>query len=310
MGTELLKKEIAGPRNGIKAMEKIKQKLRKGLTKVKSTTKSKKKGQVIEGLDFNFEGVKRGAKRSYMLYVPPDRDGVKIRRCYFHNKANEGPALAISVSKNVVVEDCIFENITGKDEREPIRIGDGSESGLSLKCTVRRCIFRKNSGDAEIISIKSAENTVEDCFFINNDGNLTVRHGGLTKIRHNYFEGENGVRIHGYGNRVEYNCFKDNSATDDKRSPISLWGGKEPKDPNWVWVDKDKRISKPKGGKPAKKSHKKYAQTIDTVIRGNEFKNCENTIVRVEDKKTKEPMNTKDEKNKVDVQKFTFETKG
>ena len=162
-----------------------------------------------------------------MLYVPTDCDGVTIRRCYFRNKSNEGPALAISISKNVMVEDCIFENITGKDDREPIRIGDGSESGLSLKCAVRRCIFRNNSGDPEVISIKSAENTVEDCFFINNDGNVTVRHGGLTNIHHNYFEGNNGVRIHGYGNIVEYNYFKDNSATDEARSPISLWWGDE-----------------------------------------------------------------------------------
>jgi hypothetical protein len=300
-------KIVAGPRNGI-TIEKIEQNLtRKGLTRVKSPRKVKKKEHIIEGLDFNFESVKKGAKKSKMLRVPEDRDDVIIRRCWFRNKSNKDPALVISISKNVVVEDCIFENIKGKNEREPLRIGVGSESGLSLKCTVRRCIFRNNSGDDEVISIKSAKNTVEDCFFINNDANLTVRHGGLTKIRHNYFKGKNGVRIHGYGNRVEYNCFEDNSATDKSRSPISLWWGKKDKDPNWVWEDKKKRISKPSGDK-APKSHSIYAQTVDTVIRGNEFKKCMNTIVDYK-KGDMAPMNTKKENNEKDVQKFTFETK-
>jgi hypothetical protein len=304
MGTELHKREpIAGPKNGLKAMEEIKQDLTNDLTEVKSTKKATKKDKVIEGLDFNFEDKSRRAERSYMLYVPKECDGIKIRRCRFRNKANEGPALAISISKNVVVEDCIFENITGENEREVIRIGDGYESGLSLKCRVRRCIFRKNSGDPEIISIKSANNIVEDCFFIDNNGNLAVRHGGLTKIRHNYFEGNNGVRIHGYGNNVEYNCFKDNRAKDDdeserKRAPISLWWGNEEKDIHWDEVDKP---SEEKGG-----SNKKYAQTVGTVIRGNEFKNCKSTIVEVKDGKSKKPIDTKSEHNE-DVEKFTFE---
>jgi hypothetical protein len=170
----------------------------------------------------------------------------------------------------------------------------------SLVCplnAVRRCIFRNNTGDDEIISIKSAENTIEDCFFIKNDGNLTVRHGGLTKIQHNYFEGKNGVRIHGYGNRVEYNRFKDNSTTDEKRSPISLWWGDADKDPYWDWEDKDKGISKPSGSKGSD-THHVYAQTVDTVIRGNEFENCSNTIVEVEEKGSKKPMNTKKENNR------------
>lgn len=305
------KKSVAGPRNGV-TIEQIEQKLtRNDLTRIKSPREVKKKEKVIEGLDFNFKGVKKSAKRSKMLRVPPNRDGVVIRRCWFRKKANQDPALVIANSKNVVVEDCIFEDITGKDKREPIRIGDGSESGVVLKCTVRRCIFRNNSGDAEVISIKSAGNIVEDCFFINNDGNLTVRHGGLTKIRHNYFEGKNGVRIHGYGNLVENNCFADNSATGKAkgRSPISLWGGEDDKDPNWVWENEKKKISKP-SGKKRSNSHDRYARAIDTVIRGNEFKNCKNTIVEVENGGPKEPRNTKKENSKTlkANEEFTFKT--
>jgi hypothetical protein len=244
-------------------------------------------------------------------------DNVKIRNCKFRN--NDGqPALVIANAKNVLVEDCIFEDITARDgtNREPLRIGeDGEESGLSLNCKVKRCIFRKNTADVEIISIKSANNTIEDCFFIDNDGNVTVRHGGLTKIHHNYFKGNNGVRIYGYGNHVEYNCFENNSARDKDRSPISLWWGNVDIDPHWVPDNNgEEGASKPSeehpdddNNKPEKNTIEVYARAVGTVIRGNEFKNCKNIIVDVEDRKPKKPIGTMKGHNDEDVKKFTFE---
>ena len=276
MGTELLKGEtIAGPSNGLKTMEELDEKLKNGLTRVTRPDESDSEGQVIERKEYDFNG-----SDGRMLRVR--HDNVKIRNCKFRDNKGD-PVLVIANSKNVEIEDCIFENITagGGTNREPLRIAeDGGESGLSLKCTVRRCIFRNNSADAETISIKSANNTIEDCFFINNDGNLTVRHGGLTIIRHNYFRGKNGVRIYGYGNRVEYNCFEDNSADADddeekRRSPIGLWYGNEDYDPNWIPDRSESRWGSRPSGEPKDSSHSVYARAVGTVIRGNEFKNCE-----------------------------------
>src|SRR5215217_2018364 len=306
MGTKEVSEEknVAGPRNGLKAMEEIEQNL-KDLKERHSTLEVGDKDEVIEGIDFNFED-KNSEDEIKMLKVKSksfeeiNTHRIKIRRCRFRNKKSLDPALVISNSKEVIVEDCIFENMRGGDKREAIRIGgDGRESGLSLKCTVRRCIFRNNSGDDEVISIKSANNTFEECFFINNgsddddkvSGNVTVRHGGLATIRHNYFKGKNGVRIFGYGNRVEYNCFDNNPADDNndkakKRCPITLWWGEEKYDPNWV-PDKGEGEG---ASKPSEKfdssgigTHTKYARAVRTVIRGNEFKNCNSTIVEVKD---------------------------
>ena len=128
----------------------------------------------------------------------------------------------------------------------------------------------------------------------------SVLSGGFTTIRYNYFKGTNGVRMHGYGNYVGYNCFEDNP---DVRalSPIQLrWGTKEI-DPNWDDQDKP-------SGKEGK-GHDEYARTVDTVVEGNEFKNCKNTIIelRKEQEHTLEPKDTKQENNKT-VAKFTFET--
>jgi hypothetical protein len=291
---------VAGPSNGLKTMEELEERLRNGLDKVTSPDRSDSVGQVIERKDYDFSGRNPGR----MLRVK--HDNVKIRNCKFRNNKGQ-PAVVIANAKNVVIEDCIFENITVRDgtNREPLRIGeDGGESGMELKCKVRRCIFRNNTAEAETISIKSANNTIEHCFFINNDGNLTVRHGGRTIIHHNYFRGNNGVRIYGYGNRVEYNCFENNSGGEN-RSPIGLWYGNEDKDQNWEWEDEEKMISRPKGGDP-RGNHDEYARAVDTIIKGNEFKNCNNDIVEVKDGRSREPKRTKSEDNEK-VEKFTFE---
>jgi hypothetical protein len=328
MGTKELAEEtgktVAGPRNGLKAMEEIEQNL-KDLKEKHSTIETEDEGEVIEGIDFNFED-KDPEDEIKMLRVKPNSNRVKIRRCRFRNKKSLDPALVISNSEEVIVEDCIFENMRGGDKREAIRIGgDGRESGLSLKCTVRRCIFRNNSGDDEVISIKSANNTIEECFFINNgsddddevSGNVTVRHGGLAKIRHNYFKGKNGVRIYGYGNRVEFNCFDNNTADANdnkakKRCPITLWWGEEKYDPNWV-PDKDEGEG---ASKPSEKfdnskegTHTVYARAVGTVIRGNEFKKCNSTIVEVKDgnEKDEEPIDTQRGHSEENVEKFSFE---
>jgi hypothetical protein len=281
-------------------MRELDEKLKNGLTRVTRPHESDSEGQVIERKEYDFNG-----RDGRMLRVR--HDNVKIKNCKFRNNRGE-PVLVIANSKNVEIEDCIFENITagGGTNREALRIAeDGGESGLSLKCTVRRCIFRNNSAEKEIISIKSANNTIEDCFFINNDGNVTVRHGGLTKIRHNYFLGKNGVRIYGYGNRVEYNCFEDNSGS-ERVGPIGLWWGDKDKnkDPNWEWEDEDKMISKP--SEEPNGNHSVYARAVDTVIKGNEFKNCNNDIVEVRDGRSEEPKGTKREHNE-NVEKFIFE---
>jgi hypothetical protein len=291
---------VAGPRNGLKTMKELDEKLKNGLTKIKKPDESKKDGETIEGKLYDFEG-----ENGRMLRV--HHDNVKIRNCKFRDNKGE-PVLVIANGKNVVVEDCIFEDITAKegDNREPLRIGeDGSESGVSLNCTVRRCIFRNNSAEAEIISIKSVDNTIEHCFFINNDGNLTVRHGGRTRIRNNYFTGNNGVRIYGYGNRVENNCFEENSGT-ESRTPIGLWYGNRDYDENWI---EDKSESK-WGSKPTGNKNKQdqYARAVLTVIRGNEFKkSCTRTIADVKDGKSKEPQDTKRGRNEEELEKFTFE---
>lgn len=238
------------------------------------TKYSNKQGITIEGFNFS----QTGNQKFNMLQISSCQD-ITIRRCKFSGTKLLEVALNIigAKTKNVTVEYCIFENMDTdlSNGGEPMRLGGSMYSGCNYNCTVRKCIFRNLTADPETISIKSAGNIVEDCYFIDNDSMVTVRHSGLATIQFNTFEGENGVRLLGYGNKVNNNLFKDNKA-DDKMSPIQVQNGIAPKDPNWTDV-------KTPSGKEGE-SHANYAQCVDNEIKDNQFINCRNTVYYRKDK--------------------------
>jgi hypothetical protein len=221
----------------------------------------------IEGFDFTNNG-----KDLKMLAVSNCED-IVITRCRFSGKDLVDVALNIdgADTKRVIIEYCIFENMTSKVSNggEPIRLGNSARSGCFFDCIVRKCIFRNLNADPETISLKSADNEVCDNYFIDNTSMVTVRHGGLAKIHHNTFIGNHGIRLLGYGNVCSYNLHKDNSST-EKNSPYQIQYGNVAKDPNWDEVDEP---SDDDG-----KSHNEYAQCVDNQLNFNEFVNCKNTI--------------------------------
>jgi hypothetical protein len=292
---------VAGPRNGITA-EKIENEINsKKLEPVTSGGKkySGDKKIIIEGFDFtsNEDGGKQ-------LSVT-DCEDVTIRFCKFRNKTTKGQGLNIvgSNTKRVTVEYCLFENFTFTDDNggEPFRFGLSQYSGCNYDSVIRKCVFRNCKSDPEVISLKSSNNTVEDCFFIDNKSNVTVRHGGLNKIQHNYFSGSGGVRIHGYGNYVGANCFENNQET-ESFAPIIIRYGNADKDPNFNDV-------KTPSGKAAGDGHAVYAKTVDLRIEGNEFKNCRRGIIQLAKGASIKPENVVNKNNKV-VQEFGFTTGG
>jgi hypothetical protein len=298
------KVEVAGPRDGI-TIKKIEQKINDEIKKFervdeKMMSRKNKKRTTIQGYDFT---VDKGTKHKDKQLSVTDCEEVVVQYCKFRKKTTTGRGLSISgkKTKKVTVQYCIFEDFPKKEKGEPLGLGNSEYSGCIFECEVKNNIFRKLKGDPECISIKSCKNTITDNFFIDNKSNVTVRHGGLNLIQHNYFRGNCGVRIHGYGNHVEYNCFEDNK-DDRKLSPITVRYGKVPKDPNW------KNFNKP--SEEEGDGHDEYAETIGTIIKGNEFKNCTNKIKKFKGDKDgpKPPKDTKENDNK-EVKKFAFETR-
>lgn len=260
--------ERAGARITLKEIEDqvFKSSLSKVIDKGKSVSgQSKTK---IEGFDFT----NNSGKDLKMLNVTNCQD-VIVRRCRFSGKNLVDVALNVTGAntKRVIIEYCIFENMTSavSNGGEPIRLGNSQHSGIRFECIVRKCIFRNLNADPETISLKSVGNEVCDNYFINNKSMVTVRHGGLNKIHHNTFEGNNGIRLLGYGNIATLNLHKNNSAT-DKNSPYQVQYANQAKDPNWTAVNKP---SDKEGN-----SHAIYAQCVDNEITYNEYDNCKNKI--------------------------------
>lgn len=291
---------IAGPRITITQIE---QEIKKSPLQVLTTPKSYsgKSNITIEGFDFRQLNT-RNQKQCNVT----DCQNVTIRRCVFGKKTTLGQGLNITgaKTKNIIVEYCIFEDMsfTESNGGEPCRLGYSQHSGISFNCTVRNCIFRNLRSDPETISIKTCGNLIEDNYFIDNKSNVTVRHGGLSTISHNLFRGPtNGVRIHGYGNKVLCNCFEANTETAEGLfAPIVARYGNSEKDPNWTSQEKP---SEKEGN-----SHATYAQTVNTMIENNEFKNCKVTITQLVRgvNNNLAPKNTMSNNNKI-VEKFSFE---
>ena len=98
---------------------------------------------------------------------------------------------------------------------------------------------------------------------------VTVRHGGYAEICYNTFQGNNGIRLLGYGNRAHHNLHKDNSAS-DKMGPYQIQNALKSKDPNWI------DASKPSGKEGS--IHATYVSGPDNEVYENEFVNCKNKI--------------------------------
>lgn len=236
------------------------------------------KNATIKNCDFSYD-----ASGKDML-VLSDCQNCKIQDSKFHDKKTKGLALKITGSKTKghTIERCEFFKLTYSDANggEPIRLGNSDTSGCFFNCTVRDNYFHDLAADPETVSSKTCGNIIENNRHENCKSSFVVRHGGLCTIQNNQFQGEGGIRIYGYGNKITGNHFKDNQSS--KFPPITLGAGNKEKDPNFT------SYNKPSGKKGS--SHATYAQVRDNVIENNTFENCKTRIFT----RTNEPLKPRD----------------
>ena len=100
----------------------------------------------------------------------------------------------------------------GSNGGETIRIGSSAHSLKPGKATLLHNYFDKCSGEVEIVSIKSSENTIKGNVFFECEGVLAMRHGNGNIVSENYFIGNNkaatgGIRVINAGHRIFNNYF-------------------------------------------------------------------------------------------------------
>ena len=132
------------------------------------------------------------------------------------------------VAQNTLIEFNYFHDADPQTSNggETIRVG---LSGLSMSDgfnTIQNNLFVNCDSDAEVISVKSKNNTVRYNTFRNNKGQVTARHGHNNSYYGNFFFGDGvkagvgGFRIYGNDHRI-YNNYLENLTSD----AINIDGG-------------------------------------------------------------------------------------
>jgi poly(beta-D-mannuronate) lyase len=206
----------------------------------------------------------------------------RIDHCYIAGKKTEGVTLAVHLNDARHQENFhrIDHNIFG--ERQPlgsnggetIRIGVSTYSLTNSKTIVEDNYFYRCSGEVEIISIKSCENTIHRNVFYECEGGLVMRHGNRNVIEGNYFIGNNkphtgGVRVINAGHRIVNNYF-ENLKGERFRSAFTIMNGV----PN--------------------STINRYHQVKDVTFAFNTFVNCDNITLAAgaDNERTARPLST------------------
>jgi poly(beta-D-mannuronate) lyase len=130
--------------------------------------------------------------------------------------------------------------VIGSNGYEGIRVGDSAHQGWNMASIFQFNYFYRaiyGAGEPELISNKSANNTYRYNTFVENRGQLTLRHGDNGLVEGNFFFGagladSGGVRVIGQNHTVRNNYFQD-IAGSGVTSTIVVQKG----DPTWPGSD-------------------------------------------------------------------------
>jgi hypothetical protein len=95
--------------------------------------------------------------------------------------------------------------------QEAVQIGQGGFSDRSSQyAVVEHCLFENASGDAEIISNKSSDNTYRYNTFVKCNAMLVLRGGQRARVEGNFLIGNSGgIRVHGSSHLIVNNVIQD-----------------------------------------------------------------------------------------------------
>ena len=161
----------------------------------------------------------------------------EVDHCYFTGKTNQGPYLVVRYFKAPGYVDGsdvapsthhhIHHNYFGyrtlptDNGGEDMRIGDSFTSFTHGFNIIEYNYFEDHRLEAEVISNKSWDNIYRFNTFINNDGQMVLRHGQKCFVYGNYFDGKSGRNTSGgiriiNANQTVFNNYITNAEGSDK----------------------------------------------------------------------------------------------
>ena len=158
----------------------------------------------------------------------------RVDHCSLSGKTHQGSTLVVWLS-DIPNHHQIDHNYFGPrpalgvNGGETIRIGTSQWSMFDSYTNVAYNIFDKCDGEAEIISIKSGYNKINNNLFYECEGTVTFRHGNNSEVANNYFIGNakkntGGIRIIGENQNVHDNYLHGLTGK-NLRAAISVMNG-------------------------------------------------------------------------------------
>lgn len=168
----------------------------------------------------------------------------KVEFCSFLDKKCMGPQIAIQPNDTnpedmrASVTYCYFTRPTvindAANGQESILLGLSKWSQRDLNCTISRNYFYKSDGEhSEVVSVKGCSNTVEENYFLDCYGALSLRHGKFNVVQRNFQVCSdkaalpicNGVSMYDQENVVRSNYFYNLADKVNGFAPVSLMTG-------------------------------------------------------------------------------------
>lgn len=204
--------------------------------------------------------VDSGAGVTTYVHMRPGSRSNRVDHCFFSGQEGIGVTFYVEAHPTIPNYHRVEHNYFG--DRKPgrgngwetMRIGHSAQQEFLSGTTVASNYFYKCNGELECISNKSTGNRYLGNSFVENQGQLTLRHGDKALIAGNYFFGGNepesqGVRISGSDHVVVNNYFKR------VQDALRVYNGQVNPEP------------------------KGYTAVNNTLIASNTFEDCVNNLI-------------------------------
>lgn len=179
--------------------------------------------------------------KAYWTYITGSGNDHRIDRNEYANKPSEGCFIVVygtsspyNMSLRVRIDRNYFHDQTfsGANGGEAIRFGDSNRQNIDAYGVIEYNLFEGNTGDVEVISVKSSSNQIRYNTLRDNVGSIVLRHGDDNTIEGNFLlDGQNGIRFYGDNHKIINNYFSGNSGS-GVRSTLGIGNGNIADAPN------------------------------------------------------------------------------
>lgn len=172
--------------------------------------------------------------KAYWTFITGAGDDHRIDYNEYADKSSEGCFIVVygnsspySMSLRARIDHNYFHHQTfsGANGGESIRFGDSKRQNIDAYGTIEYNLFENNTGDVEVISVKSSSNKIRYNTLRANVGSIVLRHGDDNTVEGNFLlDGENGIRFYGDNHKITGNYFSGDSGI-GVRSTLGIGNG-------------------------------------------------------------------------------------